>query len=531
MTIQDVLGKAARWHLERGDCRELLRCLPDASVDACVTDPPYEIGFMGKKWDASGVAYDVGVWREVLRLLKPGGHLLAFGGTRTSHRMVCAIEDAGFEVRDSIVWLYGSGFPKSLNVSKAIDTADGLKDQRAVVSTYTAGGNAGVSTADKGGTFGVGVGTAPPVELAITRGASEKSRAWDGWGTALKPAQEPVCVARKPLSGTVAANVLQHGTGAINIDATRLPYVSQEDRAAAAAAAAQRSVHTSHGAGVGEFGLHGERAAGSLGPYIEKQSLGRWPANVALSHSDACQRVGSRNVKAAPSWNDNRPPSSFTGAETSRVHHSNADGTETVDAWRCAPGCPVAELDRQSGVLRNGGQNTTSNRKSVSVAHGEYSNHEPTAWAGDTGGASRFFYCAKSGAREREAGCEDLPTRTAGQLVDREEGSPGTRSPRAGAGRISTGRRNHHPTVKPVSLMQWLCRMVTPYGGIVLDPFLGSGTTGCAAVSCGFRFIGFDLDSDKDGNPLGYIDIARARITHWERQALSRQPYLLDVNK
>lgn len=206
-----------------GDCRASMATLPDASVDAVVCDPPYELGFMGKSWDASGIAYDLEVWRQALRVLKPGGHLLAFSGSRTYHRMTCAIEDAGFEIRDQIMWVYGSGFPKSLDVSKAIDKAAGAErevlgiDQAWVKRT---GMSAGEGTATfTTSTFGSASG---PNAGKITAPATDAARRWQGWGTALKPAHEPICVARKPLDGTVAANVLKHGTGAINVDGCRI---------------------------------------------------------------------------------------------------------------------------------------------------------------------------------------------------------------------------------------------------------------------------------------------------------------------
>ena len=209
-------------HVIHGNSLNELPYLEDCSVDAIITDPPYELGFMNKKWDASGIAYNVNIWAHCLRVLKPGGHLLAFGGTRTYHRMACAIEDAGFEVRDSINWIYGSGFPKSLDVSKAIDKAAGA--EREIVGERKLGGNAAQSTQEKGGTFAsntnsVGV---EPISVPITTPSTDEAKQWEGWGTALKPAHEPIVLARKPFDDTVANNVMQHGTGALNIDGTRV---------------------------------------------------------------------------------------------------------------------------------------------------------------------------------------------------------------------------------------------------------------------------------------------------------------------
>jgi DNA modification methylase len=412
--------------LHHGDCLEVLRSLPDCSIDSIVTDPPYGLSFMGKRWD-----YDVpsiNVWTECLRVLKPGGHLLAFAGTRTQHRMAVRIEDAGFEIRDMIAWVYGSGFPKSLDVSKAIDKMDAAQEQQArryrftewVRSTgitskqiddatqtnmgghYTTAASqpaimtrehleacrhllgdipewvereadirsvesknfaerevVGQHQTDMGGLGGERLGQKGG---DITIAATPEAKQWEGWGTALKPALEPITVARKPLIGTVAENVLQHGTGAINVDGGR----------------------------VGE----------------------RWPANF--------------------------------------IHDGSEEATDLL------------------------------------------------------GASARFFYCAKASKADRDEGCEKLQERSAGECVDRVEGSAGMESPRAGAGRTS-GSRNHHPTVKPTDLMRYLCRLVTPPSGIVLDPFMGSGSTGKAAMLEGFAFVGIEREAE-------YIDIAKARI-------------------
>ena len=335
--------------LHHGDCLQVLRSLPDCSVDSIVTDPPYGLSFMGKRWDYDVPSVDV--WVECLRVLKPGGHLLAFAGTRTQHRMAVRIEDAGFEIRDMIAWVYGSGFPKSLDVSKAIDKAAGA--EREVVGQRTTG-------------IGTGNGSTPIMgdgNRDITAPSTDAAKQWQGWGTALKPALEPITVARKPLIGTVAENVLQHGTGAINVD--------------------------------------GGRVEG-----------GRWPANF--------------------------------------IHDGSEEATDLL------------------------------------------------------GASARFFYCAKASKADRDEGCEKLQERSAGECVDRVEGSAGMESPRAGAGRTS-GSRNHHPTVKPTDLMRYLCRLVTPPSGIVLDPFMGSGSTGKAAMLEGFAFVGIEREAE-------YIDIAKARI-------------------
>ena len=349
-------------HVIHGNSLNELPYLEDCSVDAIITDPPYELGFMNKKWDASGIAYNVNIWAHCLRVLKPGGHLLAFGGTRTYHRMACAIEDAGFEVRDSINWIYGSGFPKSLDVSKAIDKAAGA--EREIIGERKLGGNAAQSTQEKGGTFAsntnsVGV---EPISVPITAPATDEAKQWEGWGTALKPAHEPIVLARKPFEDTVANNVMQYGTGALNIDGTRVGEGGQGTWASPRG---------------GIWKTDSEQKAELL-----SSTVGRWPANVIID-----------------------------------------DSIEAV--W------------------------------------------------------SPFFYCAKAAKSERNAG---LPKDA-----------------------------NIHPTVKPLELMRYLCRLITPPNGTILDPFAGSGSTLVAATLEGFNSIGIEMTAD-------YLPIIEARIKWAESQ-------------
>lgn len=385
--------------LRCGNNLDLLPTLADASIDACVTDPPYELGFMGKKWDASGIAYNVDLWRQVLRVLKPGGHLVAFGGTRTYHRMACAIEDAGFEIRDCLGWLYGSGFPKSLDVSKAIDRAAGA--EREVIGDYAV-------TRDFKGRDLVG-DASHSTRVNITAPATDAAKQWQGWGTALKPAYEPAVLARKPLVGTVAGNVLAWGTGAINIEKCRIPSTDGFEKAW------DKPISTNLGAVGSAYITTGKQHTIDISA---NKPSGRWPANVLHDGSD----------------------------EVLAGFPDDADGS-----------------------------------------------------------AARFFYMAKASTWEREIGLDDMPRRSGGELVGRKDGSAGTQNPRAGAGRASEGRANVHPTVKPIDLMRWLVRLVTPRGGVVLDPFTGSGSTGMAATLEGFGFVGFELD------PL-HVEIAKRRI-------------------
>lgn len=412
----------------RGDCLERLRDLEPNSVDSIVTDPPYGLSFMGKKWD-----YDVpsvAIWREVFRVLKPGGHLLSFGGTRTYHRLASAIEDAGFEIRDQIQWLYGSGFPKSLDVSKAMDKAAGA--EREVVGQITKTQSFGLETnncfgddIDRGGVMKL---TAPSTPLA---------KQWQGWGTALKPANEPICLARKPLEGTVASNVEKWGCGALNIDASR---IATEDNLNGGA--------YSSGEVTGLYELGHERLHGQ---YTQPQ--GRWPANLILDEEAA------------------------------------------------------AMLDEQSGTRRSAGD-----YPSQSQGTGQGTTYLPVKPQGplysDSGAASRFFYCAKASKSERNAGLEGMPERKFEAVI----GSTNNQLKRMQDGEI-TGERhnapqaNHHPTVKPLKLMEYLIRLITPPNGTVLDPFAGSGSTLVAAKRLGFKFIGIELSDE-------YAEIAERRVAN-----------------
>jgi len=377
-----------------GDCLEVMKTLPDCSVDAIVTDPPYGLAFMGKRWD-----YDVpsvAIWAECLRVLKPGGHLLAFAGTRTQHRMAVRIEDAGFEIRDLTMWCYGSGFPKSLDVSKAIDKAAGALGTQSQGANYAGGDYA---PRDKTMRSDYGYTYAP---------ATPEAQQWHGWGTALKPALEPITMARKPLAGTVAANVLEHGTGALNVDGCR--------------------VGTGKDKGIWPVTQRRHNdVAFTVQPVETDTTTGRWPANL--------------------------------------IH----DGSD--DVVGLFP-------QQQSGGFSQG---TIQHSRGFDVAKGVKAERVRDARAPDTGSAARFFYTAKASKDDRDDG-------------------------------------NTHPTVKPTDLMRYLCRLVTPPGGIVLDPFMGSGSTGKAAMLEGFEFIGIEREPS-------YYAIAEQRIGR--AAAAGYQPSLL----
>lgn len=385
------------------DCRDVMDMfLPDNSVDSIVTDPPYGLSFMGKGWD-HGVP-SVEFWERAFRVLKPGGHLLAFGGPRTYHRLACAIEDAGFEIRDSCIWMFGSGFPKSLDVSKAIDKAAGAdREVTEVVYNYS-GEKRNCMAGDYSG------------NRVITAPSTEAAQQWDGWGTALKPAYEPVVVARKPMIGTVVQNLLAHGVGGLNIDGCRVP--APEGK-------------TSGGRGASNGAVGWKPSSG----FDIDDGSGRWPAN--LIHD------GSAEVVAL--FPDSKGQLAATGTRSQGTTYGAVDGG--------TPGIQPRD---------------------------------------DSGSAARFFYVPKASRKDRNEGLTDPgPQFTHGATLRKIENTD--------------TKGNNHPTVKPTDLMAYLCRLVTPPGGTVLDPFMGSGSTGKAALREGFRFIGCELEAE-------YHAIAEARL-------------------
>ena len=403
-----------------GSNLDVLPTLPDNSVDAIVTDPPYELGFMGKSWDSSGIAYSVELWQECLRVLKPGGHLLAFGGSRTWHRIAVAIEDAGFDVRDSIAWLYGSGFPKSLDIAKAINKSAGVEFE-----AKPASGVGFMNSTDDGYNTTLN-------QLSQVGESTEEAKKWQGWGTALKPAFEPVVVARKPLVGTVAANVLLWGVGGLNIDGSRIQSDITQDPNYRPNAAN----HKGHGS---SFSVGGDnlRAITDLPDSGFHNSAGRWPTNIILDEHTA------------------------------------------------------GLLDEQSGISKStGGRIGKKETSNIDFGlSGKYEKGDPGF--GDVGGASRFFYVAKASKKDRNEGLEDLEAQ---RHADRESADGvGGDNPR---NRTNQAKQNFHPTVKPTALMEYLVKLVTPPGGTVLDPFTGSGSTGKAALLNGFKFIGIELTAD-----------------------------------
>lgn len=380
--------------IEHGDMRHVLEnAIADGvRVSSVVTDPPYGLGFMGKRWDgARNVAFELATWKLCYELLPPGGHLTAFGGTRTYHRLVCAIEDAGFEIRDQLAWIYGSGFPKSRNVAMAIDKEAGRPIERRPVGEPVKRMIPGADQHKNGWEKTNGREYQPGQFVP-----SDDAAPWEGWGTALKPAFEPIVLARKPLDGTVAGNVLAHGTGALNIDGCR---ITGEQWPSDGELNGGKSLHD-YGDGLNNAGRSGSH------------SLGRWPANVVHDGSDEV-------VKAFPETGDGSFPSRRGGGGISTNGHAGQAGL------------PISRLD--------------------------------------AGSAARFFYSAKADAGDRLG--------------------------------------SKHPTIKPVDLMRWLVRLITPPGGVVLDPFAGSGSTAMACLAEGFDFIMVEQDADS-------IADIRRRVAH-----------------
>ena len=411
-------------NLLHGDCLEQMKTLEDNSVDSIVSDPPYGISFMAKKWD-----YDVPsveVWEEAMRVLKPGGHALIACGTRTQHRMVVNIEDAGFEIRDVVSWIYGSGFPKSLNISKAIDKAAGA-----------VGPIIGKNPAFRENQLKHDAQWETAMRPEHKHGpATESAKQWDGWGTALKPACEFFTLCRKPLSEkTIAANVLKWGTGGINIDGCRV---------------GTETIKT----------CGGDKFPAVYGKYKtaeESTHQGRFPAN--LIHD------GSQEVLELF-------PETKSGGSKNSLHSGN--GNNTASEWTI------------------GGETTTGFH--------------------DKGSAARFFYCAKASKKDRDEGLEGFD-----EKFKKGNGSHnGKEDTDELSARWQRMAKNTHPTVKPTALMAYLCRLITPTGGIVLDPYMGSGSTGKAAVQEGFSFVGCELDKD-------YFDIATARVTNGQDLELLRK--------
>ena len=429
--------------LHNHDCLEVIKTMieDEVFVDSIVTDPPYELGFMGRSWDSTGIAFQKETWELCFKILKPGGHLLAFSGSRTYHRMAVAIEDAGFDIRDQIMWLYGSGFPKSHNIGKAVDKK--LGNERKKTGETKTHSNKGMPQAEKRTAIGAGA-FGQEVEEDITVGTSE----WEGWGTALKPAHEPLVLARKPLSEkSVVDNVLKHRTGGINIDECRVEGNTEnlERKKVVRKSRDEKGVWTNDNSGM--------KAEGS--EYADADPRGRFPSNIMHDGSDVVKDIFPTTSKSAG------------GRSYQNTNKMYEGGWENGDGLKVDPGY------------------------------------------GDEGSASRYFYCAKTSKAERNQGLDNLPikqTQGGGGISTVEKAWIGTNSASGKYGSLKAPQKNIHPTVKPIKLMKYLCRLITPKGGTVLDPFMGSGSTGIAAKDEGFEFIGIEREKD-------YFEIAERRVS------------------
>lgn len=477
--------------LHRGDCLASLRTMADCSIDACITDPPYGLsnhtpadviacltawlageeyrpnkkGFMGRTWDSWVPGPEV--WREVFRVLKPGGHVITFAGSRTHDLMSIALRLAGFECRDTVMDLYATSsaaraFIDSLDDAQRKALAQAFPADAGVLWGYATGYPKSMNVAKQ-------LEKIPPEntpdEVECMADRDEWLEKWSGWGTALKPAFEPALLFRKPLVGTVAENVLAHGTGALNIDGCRVPFADYSD----AAESKGKNQHATFGNGARANKVYGADTADRT----NYNPPGRFPAN--LIHD------GSPEVLAL------FPDSNGAGGSVPRVKVSGyGDG--------------------------------------IGTGTSDYLGGERIPFNAGTGSAARFFYCAKASKQDRSEGCDALPPRMGGMVSN----TSGQHISRRDDGYKPQPRGNYHPTVKPTDLMRYLCRLVTPQGGVVLDPFTGSSSTGKAAILEGFRFIGCELDEDEEGNPLGYFEIATARIQHAIETVRdrSRQPSL-----
>ena len=556
-----------------GNCLDEMKKLDDNSVDSIVTDPPYGLSFMGKKWD-----YDVpsiAIWREALRVLKPGGHLLSFAGSRTYHRMAVNIEDAGFEIRDQIMWIYGSGFPKSHNISKGIDKKLGAEREMIRKSfspqqMMMKDGQNERPWQNKAKELGYH-------ETASDEPASPEAKQWQGWGTALKPAHEPIVVARKPIIGTVAENTLEHGVGGLNINDSRIPANGEQPKGSGNA---QKNTLA-----------HGDRESLEGGSTTPLE--GRFPANIILDEEAGAildEQSGGVGGNSGGSYKnkslffeENDAPKGYTDSggasrffkevnfskqehtpivlarkpiegtvaenilkhgvgginiDESRVKHDEPDiERKKMDSPLGMFTNPNREGERGAGpapegrfpanVIHDGSvevlegfphtksgdgkpHHVTRESQSGSMSGKNYAGRTINTF-GDEGSAARFFYCAKASTGERNEGLESLEPQEMGNHQSSLEG--GKMLTGSGNER-SNAKNNFHPTVKPIALMEYLCRLVTPKGGTVLDPFMGSGTTGIAATRLGFEFIGIEMTPE-------YIELAATRIAYWSDNELT----------
>jgi site-specific DNA-methyltransferase (adenine-specific) len=504
-----------------GNNIEVLKGYPDNYFDSVVTDPPYGLGkepdpyevlkswidsghhdvkgggFMGKEWD-SFIPQPL-FWKEVFRVLKHGGSVLSFFGTRTYDWGVMSMRLAGFEIRDCIFWTYGSGFPKSHNISKALDKLAGA--ERNIIGSK---GTRPIQTSGRINAEASQNGSFEREENLITEPATEAAKQWEGWGSALKPAVEPIVMARKPLEKglSIAENVLKWGTGAINIDGCRVNIGSDDP-------------NHRHNPSIGNNGENSIFGVGGHNGNLNNQ--GRFPANLILTHHPECVCNGLKKIKGqidkptnrtetGNTWNDGN-----SGLRNNLPQNSGGfgdeNGEETVEDWTCHADCPIKTMDEQSGESPSNFRKSKANGTTSIFGSGNSSVSDNEV--NDSGGASRFFYVAKASKSERNYGLEGFDKKQTigggggiGNYLEDVNSASGK------YGSEKAPSKNFHPTVKPVKLMQYLVRLITPPNGIVLDAFNGSGTTGIACKLEGFNYVGIEMDED-------YCKIARARIENW----------------
>ena len=457
-----------QWDIHLGDCLDILKTIPDGSFDSIVTDPPAGISFLSQKWDGDKggrhqwVAWMEAIAKECLRVLKPGGHALVWSIPRTSHWTGWAWENAGWEPRDGIAHLQGQGFPKSHNIPANIDKLLGA--QQTLVPRVRVDG-ASVNHGVSGYLYDMDAGVqAGP---AVTPEANQ----WRDWGTALKPSMEMWWLFRKPLEGTIIQNILKHGTGGLNIGGCRIKLEGGADLEAVQRQTAANPVQI------------GGATPGSVVSTYKPE--GRWPANVVLIHSEECRQVGTRVVQSGITVVASKDPSKIVDnvyqggwkKDITPNRYGDGLGHEAMGDWECVEECPILELDTQSGDLSSGGPGISERPPYKGSMISGFKDGGPTVKHihGGEGGASRFFYTAKASKSEKTAG-----------------------------GRVD----NRHPTPKPLKLMRYLCRLVTPPGGTVLDPFMGSGTTGVASLQEGFQFVGIEMEGESFETSKGRIKLA-----------------------
>ena len=430
-----------------GNMLDMLDIIQPQTIDSIITDPPYELNFMGKGWDNSGIAFQPDTWKKCYEVLKPGGYLLAFGGSRTFHRIACAIEDAGFEIRDTIMWLYGSGFPKSMSLGKVIEGKQVLGSANVRDIKKLDGEKEIVGGGWNSNEVEQGKRNQEYEQIKTNVNyTTELGKKWSNWGTALKPSFEPIIVARKPFKGSLVDNVIEYGVGGINIDECRVETTDKYSYP--------------NGPKGNTFSIRQE-PDGKRNEPVESNPLGRFPANTILTYDE-------NDFDEVCGGFPNTSPSKQVIGGANRKSQTQ-EGRISAGGWK-----ETNRIRKTEGYNDNGGS------------------------------ASRYFYCAKASKKDRDEGLDEFEEINGGSYQFRQDGSLDGKIP---------VRKNTHPTVKPTDLMQYLVRLVTPNGGIVLDPFNGSGSTGKAVMyenkerNKNYKYIGIELTKE-------YLPIAKARIEY-----------------